>query len=35
MAAADQLNAAMRDELRRTDGRMDEMLRASLGQLGK
>jgi hypothetical protein len=35
IAAAEQLNGAMRDELRRSDGRMYEMLRASLEELGK
>ncbi len=35
IAAADQLNGAMRDELRRSDGRMYELLRTSLDELGK
>jgi len=34
VAAAAQLNAAMRDDLRRSDGRMYEMLRTSLDELG-
>lgn len=34
LAAAAQLNAAMRDQLRRSDGRMYELLRSSLAELG-
>jgi hypothetical protein len=34
VAAAAQLNGPMRDDLRRSDGRMYEMLRTSLEELG-
>ncbi|WP_428306463.1 protein kinase domain-containing protein [Lacipirellula sp.] len=35
LAAANELNGAMRDELRRTDARMYDMLRESLDELGQ